>query len=166
MSRSAKQSRKSSQTPRSKRLGLLISAALIVVVGAGMVINAIVSGSATLSTSASIVVDGAARPQVVSQRIDPAGYMERLAPTDHVLLDVRTPAEFAGGHIPGAINISVETLASRLDELPTDLPIVVYCRSGNRSVTAAQILTNAGAAPAIYDLGGILAWQSQGLPVE
>jgi len=83
----------------------------------------------------------------------------------HLLLDVRTPEEFASGHISGAVNISVESLASRLSEVPQDQPVVVYCRSGNRSATASQILADAGYT-GIYDLGGINAWQSAGLPVE
>ena len=84
---------------------------------------------------------------------------------DHVLVDVRTPEEFATGHIPGAINISVQTLPDRLNEIPADETIVVYCRSGNRSATATDILVNAGYAP-VYDLGGIQDWVIAGYPVE
>lgn len=85
--------------------------------------------------------------------------------SEHLLLDVRTPQEFADEHIAGAVNISVQTLASRLDELPQDQPIVVYCRSGNRSVTATQILADAGYSK-VYDMGGIIDWKAQGYPVE
>ena len=76
-----------------------------------------------------------------------------------VLLDVRTPDEFAEGHIEGAVNLAVEELESRLNELPSDkaTPIVVYCRSGRRSALAAEILVKAGYS-AIYDLGGIQNW--------
>jgi len=100
------------------------------------------------------------------QFIDPLQYQEQFKDrASHVLLDVRTPEEFASGHISGAVIISVETLASRLDEIPRDLPVVVYCRSGNRSATAAQILNGEGFQP-VYDLGGIQAWVAQGLPIE
>lgn len=84
---------------------------------------------------------------------------------DHALIDVRTPEEFSGGHIPGAVNISVESLPARLDEVPADKPIVVYCRTGNRSATAATILVENGYQP-VYDLGGIQDWVAQGYPVE
>ena len=101
-----------------------------------------------------------------SQLIDPSQYVEQFGDDEsHLLLDVRTPEEFNSGHIEGAVNINVETLASRLEEVPRDMPIVVYCRSGNRSATASQILVNAGYQP-VYDMGGIQTWVAQGFPVE
>lgn len=101
------------------------------------------------------------------QRIAPAQYQQQFSTANrpHLLLDVRTPQEFASGHIPGAVNISLQTLQSRLSEIPRDQPIVVYCRSGNRSVTASEILAQAGYTD-LYDLGGIIAWSAQGLPVR
>jgi rhodanese-related sulfurtransferase len=107
----------------------------------------------------------ATRAVVSAQLITPLNYQTMFeAPDSHLLLDVRTAEEFASGYIPGAVNISVETLASRLDEIPSDTPVVVYCRSGNRSATAARILVDAGFGP-VYDLGGIQTWIAQGLPV-
>ena len=74
------------------------------------------------------------------------------------LLDVRTPEEFADRHIDGALNIPVSELSARLVELgPRDRPLVVYCRSGNRSATAAKILREAGFAD-VFDLGPLSAW--------
>jgi phage shock protein E len=63
-----------------------------------------------------------------------------------VLLDVRTPAEHASGHITNSFNIPVQQLNTRLNELPTDknIPIIVYCASGVRSGTAAGILKVSG----------------------
>ncbi len=100
-------------------------------------------------------------------QIAPAQYQAQFADisADHVLIDVRTPQEFNSGHIDGAINISVETLPQRLAEIPRDQAIVVYCRTGNRSATAAQILASAG-YNTIYDLGGVVAWTAAGLPLE
>ena len=76
-----------------------------------------------------------------------------------VLLDVRTEAEFAEGHIAGAQQLAVEELLDRTDELPADksTPIVVYCRSGRRSALAAEQLAGLGYTT-IYDLGGITSW--------
>lgn len=108
--------------------------------------------------------------------IDTSGILELITPDDyqlnfiepatpHILIDVRTPEEFASGHIAGAINISVDTIADNISQIPTDMPLVVYCRSGNRSAVAASILSEAGYSP-IYDLGGIIAWQDAGYPIQ
>lgn len=62
-----------------------------------------------------------------------------------LILDVRTAAEFDAGHVPRAKNIPVDELQRRLSELgPRERPILVYCRSGNRSATAAATLRSAG----------------------
>lgn len=99
--------------------------------------------------------------------ITPAAYQSEFAETgaEHLLLDVRTPEEFAEGHIAGAVNIPLDSLSSRLSEVPTDEPVVVYCRSGNRSAQAVEILQDAGYTQ-VRDLGGLVTWQSQGYPVE
>jgi NADPH-dependent 2,4-dienoyl-CoA reductase/sulfur reductase-like enzyme/rhodanese-related sulfurtransferase len=60
------------------------------------------------------------------------------------LLDVRTPREFASGHIPGAVNIPVDDLRSRLDELPHDRNIAAYCQVGQRGYLATRILLQSG----------------------
>ena len=78
---------------------------------------------------------------------------------DFIILDVRTPEEFSGGHIPNAINIPVETISEA--EIP-NLPdknqlIMVYCRSGNRSKTASQKLARKGYTN-IAEFGGINTW--------
>lgn len=74
-----------------------------------------------------------------------------------LLLDVRTPGEFASGHVPGAQNVPVETLPAGAAGLPTDKPVVVYCRSGARSARAKGILLQSGFA-SVHDLGPISAW--------
>lgn len=84
---------------------------------------------------------------------------------EHLLVDVRTPGEFDSGYIEGAINIPVDELSSRLDELPADMPIIVYCRSGNRSARALSTLKSAGYDDA-YDLGGVIQWQGAGYSVQ
>jgi phage shock protein E len=105
-------------------------------------------------------------PVVRSQLISPLDYQARFGDgVAHALIDVRTPEEFSSGHIPNAINIHVDTLHGRLDEIPKDMPIVVYCRSGNRSATAARILINGGFEE-VYDLGGIQEWVARGYPIQ
>ena len=72
------------------------------------------------------------------------------------LIDVRTPGEFASGHIDGAVNIPVQELAQRLGEVPQG-PVVLYCRSGARSGNAANFLLSEGWTE-VYNLGPMSAW--------
>ena len=81
------------------------------------------------------------------------------------LLDVRTQDEFDEGYIEGAILIPDYELASRLDEVPEDAKILVYCRSGRRSVDASNILIDAGYTDVYNMLGGINEWRSAQYPV-
>ncbi len=60
------------------------------------------------------------------------------------LLDVRTPQEFSAGHLPDAVNISVDELRSRMHELPRDREIAAYCQVGQRGYLATRILRQAG----------------------
>ena len=83
------------------------------------------------------------------------------------LLDVRTPEEYAEGHIAGAVNIDVQSddfQPTARQELSKDSTILVYCRSERRSLDAAEILARLGYR--VVNLkGGILDWQASGLPV-
>ena len=72
------------------------------------------------------------------------------------VIDVRTPAEFAGGHVEGSVNIPLNTIHERVDELlAIEQPIVVCCASGGRSFTAYQFLTSKGISN-IHDGGSWL----------
>lgn len=73
------------------------------------------------------------------------------------LVDVRTPEEYRAGHVAGARNIPVHELGSRLTELAKDKPVVLYCRSGARSSSAARLLGQAG-FQAVHDIGPMSAW--------
>ncbi len=85
------------------------------------------------------------------------GMMENLE--KFVLLDARSEEEFFEGHIPGAIVIPHDEISERAeDELPEkDIPVFVYCRSGNRSKVAAEELVSLGYSE-IYEFGGIIDW--------
>ena len=96
-------------------------------------------------------------------------FQKKLAETPDVqLLDVRTPAEFAEGHIPGAINIDwrdEDFLQQAEAQLDKSRPLMVYCKSGRRSESAAIALEEAGFDT--YDLkNGYLAWTNAGKPVD
>lgn len=83
----------------------------------------------------------------------------RLVAGGALLLDVRTPGEFAERHLDGAVNIPVQSLPERLAAVPArkDQDVVVYCRSGRRSASARKILEEAGFTR-VHDLGGIGNW--------
>ena len=76
------------------------------------------------------------------------------------LLDVRTPGEFAEGHLAGAVNVPVQELEATLASLPIDRnrEIIVYCRSGARSSRARNVLLKAGYSK-VEDLGGMSNWK-------
>lgn len=94
----------------------------------------------------------------VVRRGDIDGVAARQLVRDGALLvDVRTPGEFASEHIAGAINIPVQEIDARLGELGSkNRPIVLYCRSGARSGQAARILTSAGFVA--HNLGAMGRW--------
>lgn len=84
---------------------------------------------------------------------------------DLVVLDVRTVAEYDEGHISGALNIPVQELEERLGELDSSVEYLVYCRTGNRSSVAVQVL-KAGGFDSVYHMNrGITAWVGAGYPV-
>lgn len=87
-----------------------------------------------------------------------------IARQDVVVLDVRTPAEFASGHLSDAINIDVAspTFDDDVAVLPTDATYVVYCRSGNRSAVAADRMLELGFTDVYNVTGGVMEWQASG----
>lgn len=83
-----------------------------------------------------------------------------------LLVDVRTPGEFAAGHVPGARNVPLDELESRLGEFgAADREVYVICQSGGRSARASTALASKGLHP-VNVTGGTGAWVSAGFPVE
>lgn len=111
------------------------------------------------------------RAPVTTQRLVPkaADVLQRTR-SDVLVLDVRTSEEFAAGRLPGATRIHVDALDEAIDDgtLPASAhqPILVYCRSGNRSSRAAEILADRGYTEVFDLVGGLEAWQESGLPIE
>ena len=87
--------------------------------------------------------------------------LKRELASGHVkqLVDVRSPGEFAQGHIPGAKCLPLGTLPKRLAELAKDEPITLVCLSGHRSHQAASLLMRAGFTDVRHLVGGMLRWQ-------
>jgi rhodanese-related sulfurtransferase len=77
------------------------------------------------------------------------------------VIDVRTPAEFAEGRLPGAVNINLQDpgFADAIAALDADADYAVYCRSGSRSRMAIDVMTQAGVTQTVGLDGGILAWK-------
>lgn len=99
--------------------------------------------------------------------VGPAEFEKLTQEPGVVVLDVRTPAEFAEGHLPNAVNLDVEspTFASGVGQLDQNATYAVYCRSGNRSKVAMDQMNQAGFEKTTDLDGGIVAWQADGLPV-
>lgn len=114
--------------------------------GAVFVLGLAMAGLATSSGC------GESSRSAAAQQVSPV----QLVADGALLLDVRTPAEFSEGHVDGALNIAVQQLESRLDELDPARPVVVYCRSGTRSATAASLLRDRGFS--VTDVGAMSDW--------
>jgi phage shock protein E len=94
-------------------------------------------------------------------------FASKVAEPGVIVLDVRTAAEFAEGHIQNAINIDVEggQFDAGIAQLDKTKTYAVYCRSGRRSGAAVEKMSSAGFT-SLFNLNvGIIDWQSQGLPV-
>lgn len=101
--------------------------------------------------------------------VDADAFEKAVADSSYVVLDVRTAAEYAEGHIPGT-DFNIDVLESGFEDeaqkvIPKGKPVALYCRSGNRSKTAARILVSKG-----YDVvelaPGYNGWASSGKDVE
>ena len=82
------------------------------------------------------------------------------------VIDVREADEYDQGHIPGAVNIPMRTIAQNLEEIPTDQPVVVYCASGHRAAMSLAALQTIGLNGSRSFPAGYGAWESSGAEVE
>lgn len=101
------------------------------------------------------------------ENADVQEFAELIADSNVVVLDVRTAAEFAEGHIQGAVLIDQgqsDFMEKAKATLPADKTIAVYCRSGRRSANAAGRLADAG-YKCVNLKGGIIAWKKANMPV-
>lgn len=87
---------------------------------------------------------------------------------DFVVLDVRTPHEFAEGHLPGAVNLDIQgrDFDTRLQGLDRGKSYVVYCRTGNRSILAVRAMEQLGFKSILHMPQGIVRWQERGYQVS
>ena len=89
-------------------------------------------------------------------------------PDDVLVLDVRSPGEYAAGHVPNAVNSPHDQLAGRLVEIEDfrQLPVVVYCESGRRAGMATTVLADAGFVEVHHLQGDMAGWRQRSLPTE
>ena len=78
-----------------------------------------------------------------------------------LVVDVRNPAEWSAGHIPGSVNLPLGRLAERLDELPQDRPLVVHCQSGARAAVAIALLRSRGHVDSAHLHGDWVGWPGE-----
>jgi rhodanese-related sulfurtransferase len=107
---------------------------------------------------------GADRPAPDIATIDAGELAGLVTRGEALLVDVRTPEEFAAGHIAGAVNRPLDTFDPAAVPREAGKRTVLYCRSGRRSLEAAERLAAAGGS-ATHLGGGILAWEEAGQPV-
>lgn len=102
------------------------------------------------------------------KEVDSAAALQLINHKNAVVLDVREPSEYAAGHVLNSKLIPLGKLKERMGELEKykEQPIVVVCRSGNRSGTACFLLGKQGFVQAYNLAGGMQAWQKNNLPVE
>ncbi|HPW62331.1 MAG TPA: rhodanese-like domain-containing protein [Cyclobacteriaceae bacterium] len=103
------------------------------------------------------------------KKLDPQNFEKQLKESkDPILVDVRTPGEYAQGHLANAVLIDIysDDFKSRVGKLDKSKPVFVYCKAGSRSGSAVGVFTEMGFKE-IYDLsGGITAWQRASKPIE
>lgn len=102
------------------------------------------------------------------QTLDLSAAKKLLSVTnDYQLVDVRTASEYESGHLKGAINLDVNenNFENNISKLNKDKPVVVYCFSGSRSASAANILSENGFKN-VYNIPGIMSWRNDGTELE
>ena len=113
-----------------------------------------ISGCSSSSTGAS----------PAGQHLEVAAFADEVGKAGVVVVDVRTPPEYAAGHLPNAVNVDVEAsdFGARIAGLDKSKSYAVYCHSGSRSAVALEQMASAGFAHVVDLAGGVSAWTAQG----
>ncbi len=125
------------------------------------------TGTACSSAGSDAPAAAAQAPAFAGQHVAVAEFAAAAAEPGVMIIDVRTPEEFAAGHLVGAVNANVESpdFAGLISALDPSKDYAVYCRSGNRSRAAMTAMANMGYAHTVGLEGGITAWASAGYVV-
>lgn len=133
----------------------------VLLLGASLALAACGGSGETTAPAADEIDINALAPSIDVQ----TAYAARSNPTVF-MLDVREPDEYDAGHIPGITLIPMGEIPDRLGEIPTDVPVIVTCRTGNRSGQVVDFLREQGFTNVHNMDGGIVAWQKAGYEVE
>lgn len=111
-----------------------------------------------------LALTGCASASASTQKLEPQAFADAVSAPGVVVLDVRTPEEFAAGHLPGAVNVNVEDagFADAIATLDPNATYAVYCQSGRRSGIATSEMEQAGFTSLIDLQGGVQSWQQSG----
>lgn len=145
-----------SRSPRPMVVALAGLSALVVL------LSGCTSAEGPASTQSAAVADSSIR---VAQPTAAAELLQ--AEPERVVIDVRTPEEFTQGHLEGAVLVDYNApdFEERIAEFDRDASYLIYCRSGNRSAGARQVMEELGFTDVVDVAGGITAWNGAGLPV-
>lgn len=122
---------------------------------------------ATLALLLALVTAGCSSTTSIGEKLDPATFLAQAAEPGVVVIDVRSPQEYAEGHLEGALNINVEApdFDAQIAALDPGMTYALYCRSGRRSSVAAQRMAEAGFGSVIDLEGGMADLAAAGAPV-
>ena len=115
-------------------------------------------------SSLALALTGCSGNESSAMKLDVEGFAAKVAESGVIVLDVRTPMEFAEGHLENAVNIDFQSgsFESDIAALDKNATYAVYCRSGNRSGQAVKVMSDLGFTD-LYDLdGGVIDWVSAG----
>lgn len=113
-----------------------------------------------------IALNGSQKASGLAAEINTAQAYQMYQQKSAYFVDVREQSEWDTFHIPNTVLIPLGQLPQRLNEIPKDQPIVVVCRSGNRSASGRDILKQAGYTNVTSMAGGVTDWKAQGFPIE
>ncbi|HSP00378.1 MAG TPA: rhodanese-like domain-containing protein [Thioalkalivibrio sp.] len=124
--------------------------------------------AALVAIMAMIVYTETKRLSRKDESLPPTQAVRRINEDGSLVLDVRENSELSSGRIKGAKHIPLKELKTRLHELSKykDKSVVVYCRSGNRSAQACDVLTSNEFEKVVNLQGGVMAWQAASLPLS
>ncbi|GEA05311.1 hypothetical protein KUL42_00720 [Alteromonas sp. KUL42] len=130
----------------------------VVIAGLFIVVSIVTFVSLQCSAKATAQSSVAASPYLI----------ERVANNEWLLIDVRSPQEFADGHIPGAVNMPHDSINDYIADLEghKDKPIIIYCRSGRRAQLAMKVLQDMDFSEVMHLEGDMLGWSAAGLTID
>lgn len=122
-----------------------------------------------ISLVAVILLSSSCQSSAQQEKLNPHAFQAKMKELkNEVVIDVRTPQEYKGGHIENAKNINWNgnDFAEQVSKLDKDKPVMVYCMAGGRSAAAANELKKIGFKNVIDLEGGMTNWRANGLPEE